>query len=91
LISLLQVLPYLKCESTCRSGQDGTGGSCAVKKCICEKEIEGCWACDGFETCEKLEFLRPVCGDAPLKNLRKIKEYGIDNWSGHREKQYPWL
>jgi len=33
----------------------------------------------------------PFHGDAPLKNLRKIKDLGIDNWAKNREKCYPWL
>ena len=41
-----------------------------------KKEIEGCWLCEEFEDCEKLDFLNPVHGDAHVKNLRKIKARG---------------
>ena len=90
-ISLLEVLPHLRCDTTCREGKDGSGGSCKVKACVKEKSIEGCWECDEFETCGNLDFLKPFCGDAPLNNLKKIKKYGLENWAEHREKQYPWL
>ena len=91
MIALLNKLLDWKCESTCRQGQDGTGASCEIKKCIRTKAIEGCWACEDFETCGKLDFLKAFCEDAPIKNLRKIKELGIENWAKYREKQYPWL
>ena len=35
--------------------------------------------------------LKPFHGDAPLKNLRKIRELGIGLWARCREKCYPWL
>ncbi len=89
-ISLLKILPGLKCESPCRLGGDGCGEfPCEVKKCVENKSVEGCWECEIFEKCDKLDFLKPFCGEAPVKNLGKIKEYGIENWSVHREKQYP--
>ena len=53
--------------------------------------FKGCWECNNFERCDLLDFLKPFHGDGPLKNLRKIKELGIDNWSKNREKCYPWL
>jgi len=43
-------------------------------------EIEGCWLCDEFETCEKLQELIANHGDAHIKNLRKIKRKGIDGF-----------
>jgi len=62
----------------CKKGCKGGGGSpfCKIRKCAQEKGFEGCWLCSGFETCEKLEFLAPVHGDAHKKNLRKIKRDG---------------
>ncbi len=90
MLSLLTTITDLKCEAPCRLG-GGSGGSCEVVICNKTKYIEGCWDCDDFEGCGKLDFLKPFCGDAPIKNLRKIKEYGIENWAAHREKQYPWM
>ncbi len=90
MLSLLKTIAQLKCDSPCRFGRS-SGESCGVVKCNKKKGFQGCWECDKFEKCRKLDFLKPFCGDAPIKNLRKIREYGIDNWAGHREKQYPWL
>lgn len=91
-ISLLKVLPGLKCEIPCRLGGDGCGEfPCEVKRCVINKAIEGCWECDDFAECPKRDFLKPFCEEAPTKNLRKINAYGIENWASHREKQYPWM
>ncbi|MCP4756873.1 MAG: DUF3795 domain-containing protein [Proteobacteria bacterium] len=73
------------------SQDDGCGElPCEIKKCVESKAIEGCWKCSEFESCNKMDFLKPFCGEAPVKNLRKIKTYGLNNWVTHREKQYPW-
>jgi len=90
-ISFLKMISLLKCEKPCRLGQEGTKRKCEVKQCVKAKGYEGCWQCDDFEKCGKLDFLKPFCGKAPINNLRKIKEVGIDNWAKFREKQYPWL
>lgn len=90
-MSFLHLLTSMKCEIPCRLGGDGCGEKpCTVKLCNSEKELQGCWECADFETCPQLNFLIPFCGDAPLKNLRKIKAQGIDTWAADREKQYPW-
>ncbi len=90
MLSLLKTITALKCDAPCRQG-GGRGDACEVIKCNKSKGIEGCWECSDFEQCGKLDFLKPFCEDAPIKNLRNIREYGVDNWSEHRAKQYPWL
>ncbi len=91
-IPFLKQLKGLNCEISCRQGGDGCGETaCEIKKCIEEKALEGCWECQDFKDCRKMDFLKPFCGEAPVKNLQKVKKYGLDNWAGHREKQYPWL
>jgi hypothetical protein len=66
----------------CRKGCQDGGGSpfCKIRKCAQKKEIEGCWLCDDFETCDKLDFLNPVHGDAHWKNLRVLKRKGKDGF-----------
>lgn len=91
MIQVLAVISTIKCEISCRQGGDGCGGSCQIKKCIKEKMLDGCWLCADFETCDKLKFLKPFHGEAPINNLRKIKELGTDSWAKHRDKCYPWL
>ncbi len=90
MLSLLKTINNLKCEAPCRLG-GGSGESCEVKKCNKENNIEGCWECSDFEQCDKLNFLKPFCEEAPIKNLKKIKEHGLENWAKYREKQYPWM
>jgi hypothetical protein len=90
-ISLLKAISEIKCEIPCGLGGDGCGGKCEIIACVSTKGLEGCWECSDFERCDKFEFLKPFHGNAPLKNLRKIKELGIENWAKTREKCYPWL
>ena len=66
----------LRCKRACR--HKGGPPQCTIRNC-CEKNgIEGCWECDAFETCTKLNFLTPTHGDAHLKNLRTLKKQGVD-------------
>jgi hypothetical protein len=68
---VLGAMVKFRCRKGCRAG----GGSpfCKIRKCALKKEIEGCWLCDEFQQCEKLDFLIPVHGNAHIKNLRVIK------------------
>ena len=72
---VLETLPKLRCKKTCR----GNGGPpfCQIRECNREKGLDGCWQCDGFRTCAKLDFLKAGHGDAHLKNLGKIKRGGL--------------
>ena len=91
MVSLLNAVSKFSCEIPCRLGGDGCGGSCEIVRCIKTKSYEGCWECNEFESCRKLEFLKPFHGEAPINNLRIIRECGIENWASQREKCYPWL
>jgi hypothetical protein len=91
MIEVLKRISAIKCEVPCRLGGEGCNGPCQITKCVKDKAIQGCWNCPEFEGCNKLDFLKPFHGDAPLKNLRKIKEFGVDTWAKYREKCYPWL
>ena len=90
-VSLLAHVSRLRCEVPCRLGGDGCIGSCRIIECVKGKSFEGCWECSEYETCKKLDFLKPFHGDTPLENLRKIKEFSIRAWAKHRGKFYPWL
>jgi len=68
----------LRCKRTCRAG--GGPPSCKMRNCCQKKGIEGCWECDDFETCDKLNFLEPVHKDAHVKNLRILKKHGVDEF-----------
>lgn len=75
---VLGAMVKFRCKRGCRSG----GGSpfCKMRKCCQKKELEGCWVCDEFENCEKLDFLNPVHGDAHIENLRTIKKHGTNGF-----------
>jgi len=72
--NLLGTMMKMRCSQTCR----GNGGppNCKIRKCCRAKDIEGCWQCDEFPTCEKLKMLELGHGVAHLKNLRKLKRQG---------------
>ena len=91
LVALLKAISGINCETPCRLGGNGCGGKCEIIKCVKTNKFKGCWECNDFERCDKFDFLQPFHGDATLKNLRKIKELGIDDWAKNREKCYPWL
>jgi hypothetical protein len=88
---VLDAIAKLQCDVPCRAGGDGCSQPCEIKKCAQLNNFQGCWECDGFETCEKFEFLKPFHGETPRENLRKMREYGLDRWVIHRGKCYPWL
>jgi len=75
---VLGAMVKFRCKRGCRGG----GGSpfCKIRKCCQKKDLEGCWVCEEFETCEKLNFLEPVHGDAHIKNLNKIKKHGTNEF-----------
>ncbi|MEW6481579.1 MAG: DUF3795 domain-containing protein [bacterium] len=75
---VLGALVKMRCKKACKSG--GGPPFCKMRKCCQKKGIEGCWQCEEFETCEKLDFLRPNHGDAHIKNLRIIKKKGVDEF-----------
>lgn len=71
---VLGTLVRFRCKKTCRDG--GGPPFCKMRICCQKKDFNGCWECVEFETCEKLNFLKPVHNDAHRKNLRIIKKQG---------------
>jgi len=70
----LGVMVKLRCKNACRNG--GGNPFCAIRKCCERKGYDGCWECQDFTDCSKMEFLKENHGDAHIKNLRKIKTKG---------------
>ncbi len=68
----------LRCKKGCREG--GGNPLCKIRKCCQKKELEGCWLCTDFETCNHLDDLKANHGVAHIKNLRVIKRKGIDEF-----------
>jgi hypothetical protein len=77
---LLGEMVKFRCKRTCR----GSGGppACKIRDCCQKKGIDGCWQCDEFETCKKLNFLKPFHEDAHIKNLRILKKAGVGSFLG---------
>jgi hypothetical protein len=75
---VLRTIVSLHCTKACKGGSGPP--SCKIRECCRKKGIEGCWQCDAFETCEKLDFLKPFHGDAHLKNLRILKKQGVEKF-----------
>ena len=75
---VLGALVRLRCKNTCKGG--GGPPFCKMRICCQKKGIDGCWECEEFETCDKLDFLKPNHGDAHIKNLRKLKKAGVDSF-----------
>ena len=75
---LLGEMVKLRCKRTCRGG--GGPPVCKIRECSRKKGIDGCWQCDEFETCKKLDFLKPFHRDAHLKNLSMLSKAGVDSF-----------
>lgn len=75
---VLGAMVKLRCKG-CRVS--GRSKFCPPAKCAVKKGYEGCWECDEFAECKKLEFLEPIHGDGHLKNLRKIGKVGVNEWA----------
>jgi hypothetical protein len=75
---VLGAMVKMRCKKACRGG--GGFPFCKIRKCAKKRGFEGCWQCDEFETCKKLDFLKPTHKDAHIKNLRIIKKQGIDKF-----------
>ena len=75
---VLGAMVKLRCHKTCKGG--GGPPSCKIRNCCRKKGIDGCWECAEFETCAHLDFLKGSHGDAHIKNLKKLKKEGVDNF-----------
>jgi hypothetical protein len=68
---VLGAMVRMRCNRTCREG--GGNPYCKVRLCCQKKEIDSCGECTEFETCQKMDFLKPIHEDEHLKNLRRLK------------------
>jgi hypothetical protein len=69
---VLGAMVRLRCGRACRGG--GGNPSCKIRICCRKKGIDGCWECEEFKTCQKMDFLKPIHGDENLKNLIKLQK-----------------
>jgi len=75
---VLEAMSHLDCEKVCKAG--GGSAACPIRGCCQAKGAEGCWSCGQFETCETLSWLNPVHQDAHRRNIRMIREQGMDEF-----------
>ncbi len=75
---LLGAMVKFRCKRACRGG--GGPPVCRIRECCREKGIEGCWLCDDFESCKKMDFLKKFHEDGHIKNLRILKKSGVDSF-----------
>jgi hypothetical protein len=75
---VLGAMVRLRCKKACHGG--GGNPSCKIRICCQKKNITGCWECVDYETCSKFDFLKPIHGEANLKNLRKLKKQGVERF-----------
>jgi hypothetical protein len=85
---VLDAILALRCPKTCFQG--GGNPNCAIRACVRQKALEGCWQCEGFETCETLQVLCSAHGGTVKHNLRMIRQHGVENWSHTRDRHYVW-
>ena len=90
--TVLDAFKKIHCRNYCRNGPVSIAASsptCKIRMCALEKELDGCWDCDTYATCDmliRLSNLHP----AVMDNLAALKEHGIENWLEHKGKNYRW-
>jgi hypothetical protein len=93
-LEVLDGLINLQCKTTCReAGGCSIGGvthKCEALKCINEKDLQGCWECEDFVSCEKLSFLKRNYGDTIDGNLEVIRNNGIKAVKSRGNAYYAW-
>jgi Protein of unknown function (DUF3795) len=72
---VLGALVKVRCKRTCREG--GGPQHCDIRICCQNKGIDGCWQCEDFRKCQKLEVLCKGHGDAHIRNLNTLKRKGV--------------
>ncbi len=78
-VEMLGFMTELKCDSMCRDKTDKST-SCQIRKCCRGKGYYACYECGDFEVCEKLESMKDLHRDSCVKNLKAIKEMGLEQW-----------
>ena len=86
---MLGFMTGLRCPGVCRGGGQTSG--CEVRRCCIENGFYACYECDGLETCEPLKSLHEgLHYAASMKNLRAIREMGVDAWLAQGERHCYW-
>lgn len=81
-IQVLREIKTLQCRGPCQEG--GGNPSCPIKRCVQNKNFNGCWDCPDFACCGLLTPLKKVHGGTIDHNLTIIGRFGHDKWSDKR-------
>lgn len=84
--TVLGAMVKMRCRKTCRNGGGNPG--CKIRICAKRKNIDGCWDCDDFESCTKLDFLKDNHGVAHIKNLKVIRKKGVEEFENETKLWY---
>ena len=79
LMKMIDFMIELRCPRTCRRIRE-SDVKCSISKCCRGKGFFACYECDTYETCAELKTLSGLHGDSHIKNLRAIREMGIEKW-----------
>jgi hypothetical protein len=88
----LQEVLKLRCSGSRLEGPESELGcmkDCAIRRCVAARNLEGCWQCSLRSICEHIAGLS---GFHPgiYRSLDAIARHGIESWTEHRGKYYPW-
>ncbi len=87
---MLKFMSGLKCSQPCRQRED-SAVSCPIRECCKERGFYACYECSDFEICEKLHsFMKGLHAEACVKNLKEIKEIGLDAWIRKGKRHHYW-
>jgi hypothetical protein len=88
---MLVFMTSLRCAGICRHEGAVQPSSCEVKNCCKDKGFYACYECDEFETCDKFGLLhKGLHTDACVKNMRGIREMGLEAWVTAGERHHYW-
>ena len=76
--AVLGAMVKFRCKKGCRNG--GGPPFCKIRNCCTKNGYKGCWECNEFKHCEKLDFLKSVHDDAHIKNLKIITKKGTSDF-----------
>jgi len=86
-LDVLRGIAGLECPAPCREG--GGDPECAVRRCVVSGNREGCWECEDYKTCQKLERLKGIHVNLE-RHLGLIRSEGVEGWASRRGTHYSW-
>ena len=84
---MLGVLENSRCAQTCRARAEQ---NCEIAPCCREKGFEGCWECNTFEDCGKLnsDLLVKLHLNGHIENLLELRRGGVETFLAGKRR---WL